>query len=251
VLETIERHRHNGSLSIATTQVESVNDPEHDRALVKDIDDAPWDDVQAQLRQHAQISPNFVALMLLGGVVAACALVSSGSQQAIALVAAAIIAPAFEPVAKVPLGAVLGRLDVLGRGVRSTLVGYGLIALAGAVTMLVLDAAGADMSARFLENRQVGELADPRTTNLLISAAGAVAGVIIITAFRLPLLPGPIVALHLVPATALVGMALALGEGGLAAEGLARLAIDVLFIVLAGLVVFALKDRFVHRRGRT
>ncbi len=250
VLEVVERRRADGAVSVASAQVDSISDPDHDEALTADIDDAPWDDIRAQLRHHSQLSANFVSLMALGGVIAGCGLIAtSATTQAVAFIAAAIVAPAFEPLAKVPLGVVLRQRDVLWRGLRSALLGYAVVAAAGAVTMLALGAAGADMSSRFLTNRQVGELADPPTVNLVISAGGALAGALIITAFRLPLLPGPIAALHLIPAAAMVGMAAALGEGGLAAEALGRLGVDVVFIVIAGLLVFGLKQRLVHRRG--
>jgi uncharacterized membrane protein len=187
--------------------------------------------------------------MALGGVVAAHALVSTSTTQALAMVAAAIIAPGFEPLAKLPLGLSLRDRGVLVRGLRSIVLGYGTILVAGAATMAVLDAAGNDMSERMLANRQVGELAGPTTVSLVVSACGALAGVVIISAYRLPLLPGPIVALHLIPATALIGMALAVGEGGLALEALGRLGLDALFILVAGLLVFTFKDRVTHRRS--
>lgn len=57
-----------------------------------------------------------------------------------------------------------------------------------------------------------------------------------ITAYRLPLLPGPIAALHLVPAAALTGMPLVIGQSGKATEALARLGVDVLFVAVAGLM---------------
>jgi hypothetical protein len=248
VLKVIERHRVDGTLSVASSQVDSISDREHEQALNADIDEAPWDDVRAQLREHTQPGINFFGLMFLGGVVAACGLVSSPTSQALALVASAILAPAFEPLAELSLGVVLGRRDLLWRGVRSAVLGYLCVVLAGALAMVFLEATSADISGRFITNEHVGELADPSMTSLLISAAGAVAGALVITAYRLPLLPGPIVAVQIVSSAAMVGVAAAAGKGHVSAQALQRFAIDAVFIFVAGLLVFWLKERLVHRR---
>ena len=105
-----------------------------------------------------------------------------------------------------------------------------------------------DMTERFVTNHHVGELANPSTTNLLISAAGAVAGGLVITAYRMALLAGPIVALQIVSSAAMVGVAAAAGKWDLSAQALWRFAIDAGFILLGGLLVFWIKERFAHRR---
>ena len=248
VLEVIERHRVDGTLSVASSQVDSISDREHEQALNADIDEAPWDDVRAQLREHTQPGINFLGLMFLGGVVAACGLVSSPTSQALALVASSILAPAFEPLAELSLGIVLRRRDLLWRGARSTVLGYLCVVLAGALTMIVLQATSSDMSQRFITNQHVGELANPSTASLLISAAGAVAGALVITAYRMPLLPGPIVAVQIVSSAAMAGAAAAAGKASASEQALQRFATDATFIVAAGLLVFWLKERLVHRR---
>jgi ABC-type methionine transport system permease subunit len=73
----------------------------------------------------------------------------------------------------------------------------------------------------------------------------------VITAYRLPLLPGPIVAVQIVSGAAMVGMAGAAGRGHVSAQALQRFAIDAVLIFVAGLLVFWLKERLVHRRVLT
>jgi hypothetical protein len=248
VLRAIERHGADGALSVATSQVDSISDREHEQALNADIDEAPWDDVRAQLREHTQPGINFFGLMFLGGVVAACGLVSSPVSQALALVASAILAPAFEPLAELSLGVVLRRRDLLWRAVRSGVPGYLCVVVAGALTMILLEATSSDVSERFITNQHVGELADPSIASLLISVAGAVAGGLVITAYRMPLLPGPIVAVQIVSSAAMIGMAAAAGKGHISAQALQRFATDAAFIFVACLLVFWLKERLVHRR---
>lgn len=248
VLAVVGGHRGAGEVSVATSQVDSIDDPSHASALEGDLDEAPWGDVGAQLREHARISPNYIALMAIGGAIAACGLVATSTTQVVAIITAAIIAPAFEPLAAIPLGIVVRRRRVVFRAVLSTLVGFAVLIAAGAVTMLLLDAAGSDMSERFLENHHVHELAGPSTVNVAVSVGGALAGAIIITAYRLPLLPGPIAALHLVEAAAMTGMALVLGEGELARQAFERLGADIALVLAACLVVFGLKHLLLHGR---
>jgi hypothetical protein len=248
VLVAVEHTHKVGSLSVSSSQVASLSDRDHAAAISADSDESTWEDATAGLRHHAQLTVNFLALMILGGVVAGCALCSSSTTQATALVAAAVIAPGFEPLAKLGLGVVLRQRTIVLRALRSALVGYVLLATAGAVTMLIMRAAGTDLPQRFLHNRQVLELAHPTTVALIISGCGAVAGAVMIAAHRIALLAGPLIALQLIPAAAMTGMALELGHGDLAARGLARVSIDIALVIAAALLVFGAKRLITHRR---
>jgi hypothetical protein len=63
----------------------------------------------------AQLSQNFLALMASGAVIAMAGLLSGPVPQSLALAAAGIIAPAFEPVAKLAIGLVRGNWYVIRR----------------------------------------------------------------------------------------------------------------------------------------
>jgi len=55
--------------------------------------------------------------------------------------------------------------------------------------------------------------------------------------------------MRIIDAAALVGLGVALARVDLALQGLQRFGIDLLLISGAGLLVFALKQAFVHRRS--
>jgi hypothetical protein len=248
VLGAVERSGDHGPLSVTSSQVSSLSDRDHAVEVDRDIDVSTWEDAATALRHHSQLSANFVGLMALGGVVASCALSSSSTTQATALVAAGVIAPGFEPFARLGLGLVLRQRGVLLRALRSALIGYLVLIAAGAGTMAAMRATGTDLPDRVLHNRQVLELADPTTVALIVSACGAIAGMIMIAAHRVTLLAGPLIALQLIPAAAMTGMALASGHGHLAAEGLARVGDDVAMVLAAALLVFGAKRLITHRR---
>ena len=82
-----------------------------------------------------------------------------------------------------------------------------------------------------------------------MSGAAALAGVIIISAYRRSVIAGALIGLIVIPAAAAsIGAGFAAGERHIIHNGFERLGIDVLFIVAAGSIVFWLKQVLVHRR---
>ena len=63
------------------------------------------------------------------------------------------------------------------------------------------------------------------------------------------MIAGALVAMRLIEAASVTGVALAMGRADLAGAGAARLALDAAFVLVAGIVVFGLKQAIVHRRA--
>ena len=192
---------------------------------------------------------NYVGLMVLGGAVAATGLVVESTPQAISVVAAAIIAPGFDPIAKIPMGLTLRRWDVARSGLVSAAIAYLALILSAALVFLVLRWTGVATAEEFVGNSQVQELVSPTLREVLLSACGAVAGIIMMLSYRRYLIPGALVALMMIEAAAMVGMSLAAGEATLMYEGLERFGLDVLLIVVGGLLVVLLKQTVFHHRA--
>lgn len=233
---------------IATAKADSFIAPAKVDIIVNEEDEVLWEEIESGLRHQARITLNYLVLMGLGGIISAVGLVSEPVPQAVAFVGAAIIAPGFDPAATVSMALVLRRWPVLGRSLVSALVGYlVLIALAG-LTLYALMATGATPVATLLRNPEVHRIGQPGLPELLLSAAGAVAGVVMLAAGRRDFIAGPLVVLAIIPAAALVGMGLAAGRPELALQGLERFGADIGFILVFGLLVFWLNQRFVHKR---
>ncbi|UOQ75762.1 DUF389 domain-containing protein [Hymenobacter sp. 5516J-16] len=235
-------------LSISTAELSSIIDPVHGEQVLNDRDEAIWEEVEAGLRHQGRPTPNYAALMALGGVMAAVGLVSDPVPQAIAFIAASIISPGFEPIAAIPMGVVLRRWHVVGRGMRSVLIGYALFILTAGLTMLWLVGAGETSASALINNPEVRNISNPSLKELLVSACGAAAGIVIIAAYRRSVIAGALIALILMPAAALIGSGIALGQSHLALEGLTRFGIDVGFVIVLGLLIFYIKQKIVHRR---
>jgi len=249
VMSLADAARKGGQVSVSTSELSSIVDPEHERKIANDVDEALWEEAETGLRHQSQITANYLGLMALGGAVAATGLVVESTPQAISVIAAAIIAPGFDPLAKIPMGMALRRWDVARAGLVSAAIGYLALILSAALVFLVLRWSGVTTVEEFVGNSQVQELAEPTLREILLSACGAVAGMIMMLSYRRFLIPGALVALMIIEAAAMVGMALAAGTPALMYEGLERFGLDVLLIVLGGVLVVLLKQTIFHRRA--
>ena len=66
--------------------------------------------------------------------------------------------------------------------------------------------------------------------------------------YRRSVIAGALIALRIVEAAGVTGVALAMGRFDLVGQGLWRVALDAGFIVAAGLIVFGIKQLTIHRR---
>jgi len=249
VLRLAEAAHEWGQVSVSTAELTSMIDPEHERKVANDIDVALWEEVETDLRHQGKPTVHFVALMTLGGVVAATGLIAESASQAISFVAASIIAPGFEPLAALPIGLTLRRWAVVGRGLMSAGAGYLALILAAALTFLALLTTGVVTVEEFTSNTEVRNLAEPGLREVLLSGCGAMAGMVMLLSRRRYLIPGALIALIVIEAAAMIGVALAAGELGLMMGGVKRFGLDVLLIVVGGVPIVLLRQAFYHRRA--
>ena len=248
VLRHISRVCAGTDYSIATAEQASLIDPYQDKRIGNDVDEAIWEEMETGLRHHGRITTNFMLLMALGGGLAAVGLTSEPAPQAIAFVAASVIAPGFEPIAKIPLGLVTGNGSVIRRGLLSMLAGYAALIGAAALTFTGLLGVGSVSITDFTSNPEVGHLAHPTGRELSVSSFGALAGGLIIAAYRRSVIAGALIALVLIHAAALIGLSMVIGRWDLALAGAERFGLDSLIVVVGCGVVFGLKQLLVHRR---
>jgi hypothetical protein len=246
VLAIADSARQHGAVSVTTAEAQSMADEHSARAIDDDIDEAPWEEIERGLRHHGRFNWNFAALMALGSAIAVAGLVSAPAAQALGLAAAGIIAPAFEPIAKLTVGIVRRSWYSVRRALIAVGGGYLVMAVVGALAYLLLHAVGAASPEALTASEGVDTVVHPTAADWLISACGATAGVVIFTAFRRAVIAGALIALALVPATALVGAGLAAGDTAIMIEALRRVLLDAALVVVLGAIVLALKQRLIH-----
>jgi hypothetical protein len=236
-------------VAIVIGQSTAVIDRARAHLIHKDADEIVWEEMEADLRNHGRISWNYAVLMALGGIIGAAGFLADTVSQAIAFVGAAIIAPAFEPLAKLAQAIVLGQLKVCGRALSSLVVGYGVAGVAAFATIAALSWGDVGHTRDVLREQPVlSALIHFDAPPLLMSGAAAIAGVVMIVSLRDLYVVGPLMVLVLLPNITLVGAGLALRDGALALAALGRLGLDVLLVIVLGGAVFYWKQRAFHRR---
>lgn len=134
------------------------------------------------------------------------------------------------------------------RGLLSSLIGYAVLVFAAALAFLALRALGAITPAAFLGNHEVEKIIHPDTLEFTYSSLGVLAGAVMLASYRRNTIGGALMALEIIHAAALVGVALGVGSWDHLRLGLVRFGADLLLILVLSAVVFWLKQIFVHRR---
>jgi hypothetical protein len=183
--------------------------------LAEDVDEALLEEVQSDLRVQSRATANYLILMGLGGAIAARGFaVRQPTEQALSFVAGAIVAPGFEPLAKVSVGLGLGRRGAAARDLGSAALGYLVLALSEALCFLALRLVGAVSVGGFVGNPGVHSVAHLAPRGVLLSACGALGGMLMLTTHRQYLLPGALIALRAIESAALVASRLSRANRG-------------------------------------
>jgi hypothetical protein len=238
-----------GKITVVISQTTAIVDRERQNLIEHDADETTWEEMESDLRNHGRVSGNYVVLMALGGVIASIGFLLEPTSQAIAFVGASIIAPGFEPIAKLTQGLVLRQAMVCGRALLSLLVGYSVLCAAAFLTVAALSLVAPQRPhVTLLEQPGLASLTRLELAPLVTSACAAIAGIVMVVSLRDIYVVGPLMVLVLISGVALVGSALALGEGRLAVGALRRVGCDLGLIVVLGGGVFYWKQRHFHRR---
>jgi hypothetical protein len=236
-------------VTLVISENSAVIDRERVHLIETDADETLWEEIESDLRNHGRVSVNYIVLMALGGAIAAVGLLSDAVPQAIALVGASIIAPGFEPVAKLGQGLALNKAKICGRALWSLVVGYCvLLAAAFVVTFTVSHVFPGRPHEILMSQTTVRLLTHIEGVPVVASACAAVAGIIMVVSLRDLYVVGPLMVLVTISGVALTGAALAIGEPAVALGAIERVGVDMLLIVVLGAAVFFWKQRRFHRR---
>lgn len=208
-----------------------------------------WEELELSMAQESTMSADRLVVMLIAGVVAGAGIVSGSIH---VVIGAMVIAPGFQPFARLVLGMVnrsaawRGGLVDIARGYAA--LGAGSACAAGLSLLL----GGSALDARVDGYLEPGPLlAYWSTTTWPGVAVGVVAGAgggLLMSINRTVLTAGVMVALALVPSASLVSMGLIAGDLALAAGALLRFVIEAALVIAGCTVVFILKRR-VDRRS--
>ncbi len=231
--------------SIETSQPKCLITASGQRAVDLESNETVWDEMASHLRQDTNLSVNYVALMALAGSVAACGL---WADMLHIVIGAMVIAPAFEPLVRMPFGLITRLPTVARSGVRSALAGYAALVAGAAIATLILGTIDAAAASDLRSREWVRYWSSFSPAGVLVSVFAAAAGAYVIAGLRSVLTTGVMIALALIPSMALVGMALAMGELPLIGDALMRWVVDAGLVVGVSALVFGVKQARLHRR---
>lgn len=229
--------------SVTTSTPASVVSSSAQQDLNDDTNEGLWGEIGELMRRDAQLGQNFLLLMGVSGAVAAVGLWGDTLH---VVIAAMVIAPGFVPLLRIPFGPIVGSRAYGVRALKATIAGYASLVLAAAATFLLLVALTGDPGP-LDDRRWVVYWSTTDAPAVVLSVAAAAAGALVVTAERAVLTIGVMIALALVPSSALVPIGLLAGDAGLAAAAGVRWLVDVALVIGVGASVLALKHRFVHR----
>ncbi len=226
--------------SISTNEPVTVISASSSEAILGDENESPWEEMQVEISRESRMTANGVLLMALSGVLAAVGIAAEALH---IVIAAMILAPGFEPVARIPL-ALVARTSDWRNGVRDTLRGYAALVAGALAAQLLFVATGLAQPGpdAYL---QPGALVTHWTTltpaAAITSFAAGLAGAIVIAAHRSVLTAGAMIGLALVPAAALIGMGIGAREAAMTGQGALRLALEFALVAISALVIFGWK----------
>lgn len=242
LLEKLNVHKQG---TILTSDAKCLVSSKGKDQIESETNETVWDEMASLLRLDTNIDFNYLSLMFLSGAVAAVGLWADTLHL---VIGAMVIAPAFEPLLRIPLGLVSGLRSLARRGAVSAAIGYFMMILGAMLAVLILPMIEPTKSTVLETRSWVGYWSTFTPSGVLVSAFGAIAGAIVVSGLRSVLTTGVMITLALIPSMSIVGMAIVTADAELAGKALLRWAVDAALVILLSTLVLGIKQKFVHRR---
>ncbi|MEO6208260.1 MAG: DUF389 domain-containing protein [Candidatus Limnocylindrales bacterium] len=206
-----------------------------------------WDEVAARTRDDTLVTPAYLLLMTIAGVIAAGGILTNNE---LLIVGAMIVSPDYGPLAGFCVAALAGPPVRARSSAWALLVGF-MVAAGSAAVVAGAAAIGSLVPALYVAgDRPVTELiAEPNAASLLVALAAGVAGMIALGQAKSGAVVGVLVSVTTIPAAANVGVALALGNLDEAYGAVAQLLINLAGLVIAGVGSLWIGRRLSRRRA--
>lgn len=229
--------------SVSMSEPTSFMAEAHQTKVNRESNETVWDEMAFLLRNDTNPTFNYMLAMAMAGAVAAGGLWTDTLHL---IVGAMIIAPAFEPLARIPFALVTGARRLIASGLASILLGNLMLVLGAGFCTFLLEVLGSRPVIALPDQQWVAYWSSFTFGGVLISAFGAVAGAVVIGGQRAVLTTGVMITLALIPSMALVGVGVATGDLALAGLGFLRWAADAVLVLLLSAAIFEAKRRWLH-----
>ena len=199
-----------------------------------------WDELIGRTREESTLSVTFLLFLTLACLLAAVGVVTDST---VTVVGAMVVGPEFGPLAALSVALVRRRLDLARRASLALLIGFPLAMVITALGTLGAQATGwlsLDSVKRLSEVDfifQVGPI------SFVVALLAGAAGMLSLISAKSAALVGVFISVTTVPAAGFSVVAGILGDWDVAAKSALQLAVNLVGIVLAGVLVLALRPR--------
>ena len=210
-----------------------------------------WEDVLGMAWLYSRPLARYLIFMLVAGVIAAYGVIDGNS---ILIVGAMAVSPDLLPIVAVAVGAVGLRFRLAAHAFVTLAIGLGAASLAAAASTFLQDKFDVIPSGFNLHHAGVlGGLTSVSNETVVVALAAGVAGMLALET-RASAGVGVAISVTTIPASAYLGVAIGLGEGGKASGALGVLATNVPMLIVGASLTLALQRvaqrRAIARRAR-
>lgn len=199
-----------------------------------------WADVTQRAYEDSELTWTYASFMVLATLIAGIGIVL-GSQ--ILLIGAMVLGPEFGAVAALGIALVRRRPRLLGRAVRTLLVGFTISILLTTLAALAARALGWVVASDIARPRpETAFIYTPDKWSFIVAVVAGAAGVLSLTSSKVGGLSGVFISVTTVPAAGNVALALAFGVGREVWGSSLQLALNLAGMALAGWVTLALQQ---------
>jgi uncharacterized hydrophobic protein (TIGR00271 family) len=228
------------------TRQDVVAPAPHTHARLAEPEGFAWVEVMGEARTHARPLGRYLALMAVAAVIAAMGVITDNP---ILIVGAMAVSPDLLPISAACVGIVGGRLPLARRAIGTLLLGIALtwaVSAALAWGLQVVDI----LSSSFQPSTEgLHGLAHVDYSTVLVALAAGVAAMLSFET-RAAAAVGVAISVTTIPASALFGVTLGLGEVSASSGAAAVLAVNVTLLLLSGSLTLAIQRWLAEsRRG--
>jgi uncharacterized hydrophobic protein (TIGR00271 family) len=205
-----------------------------------------WVEVMGEARTHARPLGRYLALMAVAGVIGALGVITGN---AILIVGAMAVSPDLLPISAACVGIVGRRLPLAGRAIGTLLLGIVLTWVVSSAVAWGLQAVDILSSSFQVSTEGLRGFAHVDYSTVLVALAAGVAAMLSFET-RAAAAVGVAISVTSIPASALFGVSLGLGEVSASWGAAAVLAVNVTLLLLSGSTTLAVQRRLATSRRR-
>jgi uncharacterized hydrophobic protein (TIGR00271 family) len=216
----------------------------HTHAGRADPEQFAWVEVMGEARTHSRPLGRYLALMAVAAVLAAIGVITDNP---ILIVGAMAVSPDLLPICAACVGIVGGRLPLVRRAIVTLLLGIAITWAVSALLAWGLQAVDILSSSFQVHEEGLHGLEDIDYSTILVALAAGVAAMLSFET-RAAAAVGVGISVTTIPASALFGVSLGLGEVSVSWGAAAVLAVNVTLLLLSGAATLAVQRQLAARR---